>query len=61
MKKSTKRVLFVVGASIAAIYAYNKFIESTATKKNLLSTEGGDFFSWKDEKIFYEFEFWSAN
>lgn len=53
MKKGTKRFLFVVGASIAAIYTYNKFIESTATKKNLLSKENGEFFTWKDEKIFY--------
>lgn len=53
MKKSTKRVLFVVGASIATIYAYNKFIESTATKKNLLSTDNGDYFDWKGKKIFY--------
>lgn len=53
MKKNTKRFLFVVGASIAAIYAYNKFIESTATKKNLLSTEDGDFFTWKNNTIFY--------
>lgn len=53
MKKSTKRVLFFVGASIAAIYAYNKFIESTATKKNLLSIDKGDFYNWKDYSIFY--------
>lgn len=53
MKKSTKRAFFVVGASVAAIYAYNKFIETTATKKNLLSTEDGEFFNWKDEQIFY--------
>ncbi len=53
MKKGTKRLLFVVGTSMTAIYAYNKFIESTATKKNLLSTEDGEFFTWKNEKIFY--------
>lgn len=53
MKKSTKRALFIIGASMAIIYAYNKFIESTATKKNLLSTEDGNFFTWRNEKIFY--------
>lgn len=53
MNKGTKRVLFAVGASIAAIYAYNKFIESTATKKNLLSTDNGNFFDWRGENIFY--------
>ena len=53
MKKSTKRLLFLVGASAAAIYAYNKYIELTATEKNLLSTDEGDFFQWNDERIFY--------
>lgn len=53
MKKKTKRLLFVVGVSAATMYAYNKFIESTATKKNLLSTDNGNFFVWKDEEIFY--------
>ena len=53
MKKSTKRLLFLVGASAAAIYAYNKYIELTATEKNLLSTDEGEFFQWNDERIFY--------
>lgn len=53
MKKSTKRVLFFVGASVAAIYAYNKFIEATATQKKLLSTDKGDFFDWNGESIYY--------
>lgn len=53
MKKSTKRILFAVGVSAAAIYAYNKFVESTATQKNLLSKENGEFYSWKNGNIFY--------
>lgn len=53
MKKSTKRFLFIVGASVTAIYAYNKFIESTATKKNLLSTEKGKFFLWQNRNLYY--------
>lgn len=53
MKKSTKRFLFLVGASAAAMYAYNKYIEVTATQKNLLSTEDGDYFDWNGESIFY--------
>lgn len=53
MKKSTKRILFAVGTSIATIYAYNKFIESTATKKNLLNKENGDYYSWKLGNVFY--------
>lgn len=53
MKKSTKCMLFVTGAAIATIYAYNKFISSTATRKQLLSKEKGDFFSWNNGNIFY--------
>ena len=53
MKKTTKRLLFAVGVSAAAIYAYNKFVESTATQKNLLSKDNGEFYSWKDSNIFY--------
>lgn len=53
MKKSTKRILFAVGVSAAAIYAYNKFVESTATQKNLLSKENGEFYNWKNGNIFY--------
>ncbi len=53
MKKGTKRILFLMGASVAAIYAYNKYIERTATQKKLLSMENGNIFSWKDEEIFY--------
>ena len=46
-------MLFVTGAEIATIYAYNKFISSTATRKQLLSKEKGDFFSWNNGNIFY--------
>lgn len=53
MKKSTKRILFAVGVSTAAIYAYNKFVESTATQKNLLTRDDGEFYNWKNWNIFY--------
>ncbi|MBR4026632.1 MAG: alpha/beta fold hydrolase [Lachnospiraceae bacterium] len=53
MKKSTKRILFVTGATLTAIYAYNKFISATATKKQLLSTEEGNYFEWTHGNIFY--------
>lgn len=53
MKKSTKRILFAVGVSAATIYSYNKFVESTATKKKLLSKDNGELYSWKNGNIFY--------
>lgn len=53
MKKHTKFILFTLSASVATIYAYNKFVEDTATKKNLLSDEKGNYYDWKYGSIFY--------
>lgn len=53
MKKSTKCILFTIGVSIAGIYTYNKFIEKTASQKNLLSDKNGQYYNWKYGNIFY--------
>lgn len=53
MKKSTKCFLFLTTATVAGMYAYNKFVASSATRKNILSTKGGDYFEWKEGQIFY--------
>ena len=53
MKKSTKTLLFAAGVSIATIYAYNRFVETTATKNNYLSKDKGSFYPWKNGNIFY--------
>ena len=53
MKKSTKCILFTLGVSVATIYAYNKFVEETASQKNLLSDKDGQYYSWKYGNIFY--------
>ena len=53
MKKSTKCLLFTAGVAVTAIYAYNKYVACTATKKQLLSKEDGDFYSWNNGNIFY--------
>lgn len=53
MKKSTKCILFTLGASAAAIYTYNKFIEKTASEKDLLSDVHGSYYEWKYGNIFY--------
>lgn len=53
MKKSTKCILFTLGVSIATIYAYNKFVEETASQKNLLSDKDGEYYNWKYGNIFY--------
>lgn len=53
MKNKTKKLAVASGLTIAAIYAYNKFVETTATRKNLLKTENGTYFEWKHGNIFY--------
>lgn len=53
MKKNTKKFVFFTAAAIAGIYAYNKFVENNATNKNLLRTNDGEFFDWKEGSIFY--------
>ena len=46
-------MLFIAGTAITAMYAYNKFVECTATNKRLLTTEDGRYFSWKNGQIYY--------
>lgn len=53
MKKGTKQAIFLSAAAIAGMYAYNKFVESAAVSKNILSTKNGDFYSWKNGEIYY--------
>lgn len=53
MKKSTKLFLFAVGSTLTGIYAYNRFIEKTATKNNLLKDTQGSYYEWKHGNIYY--------
>ncbi len=53
MKKNTKRFLLAVGTTLTGIYVYNRFIEQTATKNNLLKDTEGQYYSWKHGNIYY--------
>lgn len=53
MKNSTKCILTVTAATIAGMFAYNKFVEKTATRNGLLSEDEGSFFDWKQGYVFY--------
>ncbi len=52
MKKSTKSLLFIAGATLAGMYAYNKFVASASTSKNLLPQDG-DYYNTRHGRIFY--------
>ena len=53
MKKGTKKFLFFSAATLAGMYAYNQFVASIATKKNMLPTKNGSYYSWKQGNVFY--------
>ena len=53
MKKRTKLFLLGVGATITEIYIYNRFIEQTATKNNLLEDSHGNYYTWKHGNVYY--------
>ena len=54
MGKKTKKIFLLTAATVAGIYAYNKFIEETSTNKNLLKEDDGTFYEWKQGDIFYK-------
>ena len=47
MKKSTKTFLAITGTALAGMYVYNRVITNMATKKSMLSTKNGFYYSWK--------------
>lgn len=53
MKKSTKLFLLAAGTTLTGIYVYNRFIEQTATKNNLLKDTQGEYYPWKNGNIYY--------
>lgn len=53
MKKSTKIFLLAIGTTVTGIHIYNKFIEQTATKHNLLKDTNGNYYAWKHGNIYY--------
>lgn len=53
MKKKKKQFLLYSSAAILGMYAYNRFVAETATKKNMLPTEYGAYYKWTQGNIFY--------
>ena len=53
MKKGTKKFLFLSVATLAGMYAYKQVGASTSTKKNMLPTKNGSYYSWKQGNVFY--------
>lgn len=53
MNKGLKKFITFTVCTTAGIYCVNRMINYTATLKNLLTSEKGNFYNWKNGDIFY--------
>lgn len=53
MKKNIKHFLCLTALAAGAIHIANRFIDMTADMKNILKSENGDFYDWKNGRIYY--------
>lgn len=53
MKKNVKHFLILTGCAAGTIHLINRFIDATAEMKNILKSENGDYYDWKNGKIYY--------
>lgn len=53
MKKNVKHFLILTGLAAGAIHSVNRFIDITAQMKNILKSQNGEYFDWKNGKVFY--------
>lgn len=53
MKKHVKNFLVLTTLAAGAIHLTNRFIDMTASMKNLLATDQGSFYKWKNGDIYY--------
>lgn len=53
MKKNIKHFLILTGLATGTIHLANRFIDITAQMKNILKSQNGNFYDWKNGKIFY--------
>ena len=53
MKKNIRHFFLLTAFAAGTIHLVNRFIDFTASMKNILKTENGNFFDWKNGKIYY--------
>ena len=53
MKKNVKNFLILTACAAGTIHLINRFIDATAEMKNILKAENGDYYDWKNGKIYY--------
>lgn len=54
MKKNIKHFLLLTAAAAGSLHMANRFFNARAEMKNILKSESGNYFDWKNGKIFYK-------
>ena len=53
MKKNIKHFFLLTALAAGTIHFVNRFINMTADIKNILKSENGNFYDWKNGQIYY--------
>lgn len=53
MKKNIKHFFILTALAAGTIHLVNRFVDMTAEMKNILKSQNGDYFDWKNGKVFY--------
>ena len=53
MNRNLKKVIGITTTAVAGMYIINRIVDYTAGQKNLLTTEEGNIYHWKNGDIFY--------
>lgn len=53
MKKNIRHFFLLTTLAAGTIHCVNRFIDMTADIKNILKSENGNYFDWKNGKIYY--------
>lgn len=53
MKKNIKHFFLLTALAAGTIHLVNRFVDMTADMKNILKSQNGDYYEWKNGRIFY--------
>lgn len=53
MKKNIKHFFLLTALAAGTIHLVNRFVDMTAEMKNILKSQNGDYYDWKNGRIFY--------
>lgn len=53
MKKNIRHFFLLTAIAVGSIHMVNRFIDMTAEMKNILKSQNGNYYDWKNGKIYY--------